>query len=49
MDEENLDFIQKFNYSNSFWENTDVLYQHSKQRFDEFLNISDLYINYLIH
>ena len=44
MDEENLDFIQKFNYSNSFWENTDVLYQHSKQRFDEFLNISDLYI-----
>ena len=44
MDEENLDFIQKFNYSNSFWENTDVLYQHSKQRFDEFLNICDLYI-----
>ena len=44
MEEENIDFIQKFNYSNSFWENTDVLFQHSKQKFDEYLNISDLYL-----
>ena len=39
----NFNFIQKFNYTNSFWENTDVLYQHSKQRFDEYLLISNLY------
>ena len=40
--EENFDFIQKFNYKNSFWENTDVLYKHSKNRIDEYLNIGNL-------
>ena len=40
--EENFDFIQKFNYTNSFWENTDVLYQHSKNRMDEYLNVGSL-------
>ena len=40
--EENFDFIQKFNYKNSFWENTDVLYKHSKNRIDEYLNIGHL-------
>ena len=40
--EENYDFIQKFNYKNSFWENTDILYKHSKNRIDEYLNIGNL-------
>jgi hypothetical protein len=42
MENENFDFIEKFNYKNSFWENTDVLYRHSKNRIDEYLNIGNL-------
>ena len=43
MKEEDFDFIQKYNFSNSFWENIDVLYHHSKQRFDEYLNLNNLF------
>ena len=44
MKEENVDFIQKFNYSNSFWENTDVLYLHTEKSFNEYLNIRNLFL-----
>jgi len=41
--EEDNDFILKFNYKNSFWENTDILYQHTKNRMEEYSNISTLF------
>ena len=41
--EEDNDFILKFNYKNSFWENTDILYQHTKNRMEEYSNISNLF------
>ena len=43
-EEEDFDFIQKFHYTNSFWENTDVLYQHSKQKMDEYYNYGNFAI-----
>lgn len=42
-EEENFDFIQKFNYSNAFWDNTDILYQHSKLRMEEYSHVSNLF------
>ena len=43
-EEENFDFIQKFNYTNAFWDNTDILYQHSRHRMEEYANVSNLFI-----
>ena len=42
-EEENFDFIQKFNYSNAFWDNTDILYQHSRLRMEEYSHVSNLF------
>ena len=39
---EEFDFIQKYNYRNSFWENSHVLFDHSRKRMEEFLNFSKL-------
>ena len=44
-EEEQYDFIQKFNYTNAFWDNTDILYQHSRHRMEEYANISNFFIN----
>ena len=36
MEKENFNFLQKYHYSNSFWENSDVLFNHSRNRMKEY-------------
>ena len=44
-EEKKVDFIQEFNYTNSFWENTDLLDKHSEDRFDEYMKVGELFSN----
>ena len=44
-EEKKVDFIQEFNYTNSFWENTDLLDEHSEDRFDEYMKVGELFSN----
>ena len=37
----NFDFLQKYHYSNSFWENSDVLFNHSRKRMEEYSHFSE--------
>ena len=41
MEKENFNFLQKYHYSNSFWENSDVLFNHSRNRMKEYEQFSD--------
>ena len=41
MENETFDFLQKYHYSNSFWENSDVLFNHSRDRMKEYEYFSD--------
>ena len=36
MEKEKFEFLQKYHYSNSFWENSDVLFNHSRNRMKEY-------------
>ena len=40
-EKDNFDFLQKYHYSNSFWENSDVLFNHSRKRMDEYSHFAD--------
>ena len=41
MEKENFDFLQKYHYSNSFWENSDVLFNYSRKRMEEYQHFAD--------
>ena len=45
MEKENFNFLQKYHYSNSFWENSDVLFNHSRNRMKEYEQFSDKIVN----
>ena len=45
MEKENWNFLQKYHYSNSFWENSDVLFNHSRNRMKEYEQFSDKIVN----
>jgi len=45
MEKENFNFLQKYHYSNSFWENSDVLFNHSRYRMKEYEQFSDKILN----
>ena len=45
MEKENFNFLQKYHYSNSFWENSDVLFNHSRNRMKEYEQFSDKILN----
>ena len=38
-------YIQDYSYENCFWDNVDFLYDHSKSKFNEYLNIGKLNYN----
>ena len=45
MEKEKFEFLQKYHYSNSFWENSDVLFNHSRNRMKEYEQFSDKIVN----